>query len=113
MAQKFYVTIQGGHSGNLQRAGIRAREGQDPGGGVLLRRGVSQRRRPVGCPPESASTSPLSYKRMGRGVTADFPGRGTNETLKSVLFEFISTNSLGKEEVDYTVELTNATHLRV
>ena len=29
--------------------------------------------------------------------------------LTSVLFEFISTNALGKEEVDYTVELTNAT----
>jgi type VI secretion system secreted protein Hcp len=56
---------------------------------------------------ESASISPLFSQRNGVQLRL-YQAAATNEVLKSVLFEFITTNTYGKEEVDFTIELTNA-----
>lgn len=42
-----------------------------------------------------------------------FQALTTNEVLKTVLFEFVATNSNGEEEVVDTIKLTNATVSRM
>ena len=48
-------------------------------------------------------------KKVGAATPQIAQALCTNEVLKSVLFEFVRTTKDGKEEVQYTVTLKNAT----
>jgi type VI secretion system secreted protein Hcp len=48
-------------------------------------------------------------KELGASTPQLFQACVTNEVLTSVLFEFIHTTAEGKEEIYYTIKLTNAT----
>jgi type VI secretion system secreted protein Hcp len=57
---------------------------------------------------------PVTFvKAWGAASPQPFQALTTNEVLKSVLFEFVGTNSNGEEEVQDTIKLTNATISRV
>lgn len=109
MAQTFYATIKAAKQGTLKGQGTGREKDKIPG--VAFSYGVESPRDPAtGLPTGKRRHKPVIFtKEWGAASPQLYQAIVTNETLTSVLFEFISTNALGKEEVDYTVELTNAT----
>lgn len=69
--------------------------------------------------PRDVATGQASGKRQHKPVIITksidaatpqfFQAAATNEVLKSVLLEFVLTNSMGQQEIFYTITLTNAT----
>ena len=109
MAQKFYATIKAATQGTLKGQGTGRDKSKIEGVGFSY--GVESPRDPAsGLPRGKRQHKPVVFtKEWGAASPQLYQATATNEVLQSVLFEFISTNALGKEEVDYTVELTNAT----
>jgi type VI secretion system secreted protein Hcp len=109
MAQTFYATIKGKTQGAFKGQGTGREKDKIPG--VAFTYGVeSPRDAASGLPTGKRQHKPVVFtKEWGAASPQLYQAIVTNETLTSVLFEFISTNALGKEEVDYIVELTNAT----
>src|SRR5271163_3499888 len=109
MTQHFNVMIHGAVQGAFKGQG----EGRDKDKipGVALTYGLAVPKDPAtGFRTGKRQHKPVVFtKEWGAASPQLYQAIVTNETLTSVLFEFISTNALGKEEVDYTVELTNAT----
>jgi type VI secretion system secreted protein Hcp len=107
MAQKFYVTIKAAKQGTLKGQGSGREKDKIPG--VAFSYGVeSPRDAASGLPSGKRRHKPVVItKEWGAASPQLFQAAVTNEVLTSVLIEFLSTNSLGKEEVNYTVELTN------
>ena len=109
MAYEFYVTIEGTKQGKFR--GESPRDGhQDKIACISYSYTLKS--------PRDAATGQASGKRQHQPVTITkewgasspqfFQACVSNEVLKSVLFEFIRTNSDGKEDVYQTVTLTNA-----
>jgi type VI secretion system secreted protein Hcp len=109
MAHKFYATIKAAVQGTLKGQGTGREKDKIPG--VALSYGLVAPRDPVsGQPTGKRQHKPVVFtKEWGAASPQLYQAAATHELLKSVLFEFITTNSLGGEEVSYTIELTNAT----
>jgi type VI secretion system secreted protein Hcp len=109
MAQQFYATIKAATQGTLKGQGT-GRE-KDKILGVGFTYGLAVPIDPAsGLPSGKRRHKPVVFTKEWDAASPQlYQAAATNEVLKSVLFEFITTNSYGKEEVDYTVELTNAT----
>ena|SRR5271170_7018775 len=109
MAHEFYATIKARVQGTLKGQGTGREKDKIPG--VAFSYGVVSPRDPAsGLPTGRRRHIPIVFtKEWGAASPQLFQALVTNETLTSVLFEFMTTDALGKEEVDYTIELTNAT----
>jgi type VI secretion system secreted protein Hcp len=109
MTQHFNVTIQGAVQGTFKGQGAGRDKDKIPG--VALTYGLLVPKDPAsGFRTGKRQHNPVVFtKEWGAASPQLFQAAATNEVLKSVLFEFITTNTYGKEEVDYTIELTNAT----
>lgn len=110
MAYEFYMTIEGTTQGKFKGESTRGAH-KDKAPCIQLAYGVQS--------PRDVATGMASGKRqhqpfvvvkeIGASTPQVFQACVTNEVLKSVLFEFIKTTAEGKEEVYYTMKLTNAT----
>ena len=109
MAYPFYITIEGQKQGKLKGATDRKAQAGKIAGVRFYAETVS---------PRDAATGQASGRRMHKPIRFTkewdasspqlFQACVTNETLKSVLFEFIRTDETGQEEVHFKVKLTNA-----
>ena len=110
MAYEFYVTVEGQKQGKFK--GESSREAhKEKLTGLAYDYSVQS--------PRDIATGQASGKRQHGMVTITkewgastpqlFQALVTNETLKSVLFEFVQTTREGQEEVYHSVKLTNAT----
>jgi type VI secretion system secreted protein Hcp len=109
MAPEFYVTVEGTKQGRF--AGETAREAhQGKLAGIAFHYGVeSPRDAASGMASGRRTHHPVVLtKEWGASTPQFFTALCTNEALKSVLFEFVSTNPNGEEYVFHTVKLTNA-----
>jgi len=106
MTQHFNVTIQGAVQGTFKGQGAGRDKDKIPG--VALTYGLLVPKDPAsGFRTGKRQHNPVVFtKEWGAASPQLFQAAATNEVLKSVLFEFITTNTYGKEEVDYTIELT-------
>lgn len=116
MAYEFYVTIEGHKQGLFKGSfdsgddkAASARRKHRIAGIKFLSETTS---------PRDAATGQASGRRIHKPITITkewdaaspqlFQALVDNETLKSVLFEFVKTQPNGSEEVYHTVTLTNA-----
>jgi type VI secretion system secreted protein Hcp len=112
MAHEFYISIRGAKQG--------AFKGDSPGGGS---KGAKGRIGGVKfsmetTSPRDVATGQASGKRTYKPIVITkewdaaspqiFSALVTNEVLKTVLFEFVKTNTSGQEEIYFTITLTNA-----
>lgn len=110
MAGVFYVTIVGSKQGQLKGESARV-GGKGKLEGITFVSDVSSPRDAAsGLPTGKRVHAPITFtKEWGAASPQLFQAAVTNETLKSVVFEFIATDRAGKEYVFETVKLTNAT----
>jgi len=109
MAYEFYVTVDGSKQGKLK--GDSRRKGQaDKLTGLAFRYGVATPREAgSGMPTGRRTHQPVSFvKEWGAATPQLFQALTTNESIKSVLFEFIGTDETGRENVFHTIKLVNA-----
>jgi type VI secretion system secreted protein Hcp len=110
MAYEFYVTIEGTQQGQLK--GESAREAHhDKMAGLSFRYTVgSPRESATGMATGKRQHQPITFvKEWGAASPQLFTAAITNESLKSVLFEFVKTDQRsGEEVVFHTIKLTNA-----
>lgn len=109
MAYEFYVTVVGSKQGSLKGEST-SEEHSDAIEGLAFEYSVVA--------PRDGTTGQASGKRQHRPVTFTkawgaaspqlFQALCTNETLKSVLFEFVQTSKSGEEVLFYTITLTEA-----
>ena len=116
MAYEFYITIEGSKQG-VFKGSLDTRESKPAPaarkhriGGIKFLSETSS--------PRDAATGQASGKRIHKPIMITkewdaaspqlFQALVDNETLNSVLFEFVKTNPNGTEEVYHTVTLTNA-----
>lgn len=110
MAYEFYITIEGTKQGKFK--GESERESHKAKlAGFFYQSTISS--------PRDVATGQASGKRrhdpviIRKKIGAASPQIAqalcSNELLKSVLFEFVRTTKDGKEEIQYTIKLTNAT----
>jgi len=114
MAYEFYVTIEGMKQGKFKGESIREAH-KDKITGLSYSHEISS--------PRDIATGRASGKRQHGPVTITkewgastpqiFQALVHNETLKTVLFEFIHTTPDGLEEVYQTIKLANATVSKV
>ena len=114
MSYQIFVTVVGAKQGTFK--------GEEPGRGSTNRIPLVGFDYGVAAPYDPASGL-ITGRRQHKPVTLTKPwGVSTpqflsaayaNETLKSVLIQFTSVAPDGKEEVDHTITLTNATILSV
>jgi type VI secretion system secreted protein Hcp len=109
MAVKFYATFKASTQGTIKGQGSGREKDKIPG--VAFAYGVESLRDPTtGLPTGKREHKPIVFtKEWGAASPQLYQAAVTNETLKSVYFEFMSTNPFGVEEVTFTIELTNAT----
>jgi len=114
VAYEFYITITGAKQGKFKGSGEAASEAAKLAkgriGGVKFSLETTS--------PRDIATGQASGKRMHKpiSITKEWDAASpqlynalvTNETLKKVLFEFVKPNPTGKEEIYYTITLTNA-----
>src|SRR3954449_4057130 len=121
MAYEFYITIDGQKQGKFKGEGGRAAGGGEDGenGRGLGRdkiagiRFVSEASSPrdvaTGHATGKRTHKPIIItKEWGAASPQLFQALVNNENLKTVLFEFVKTNSIGEEEIYHTIKLTNA-----
>lgn len=114
MAYEFYVTIEGKKQGKFKGESIREAH-KDKIAGLSYSHEINS--------PRDVATGQASGKRQHGPVTITkewgastpqiFQALVSNESLTSVLFEFIHTTPDGAEEVYQTVKLANATVSKV
>lgn len=109
MANEFYVTVEAAKQGRLKGESLR-QEHQDKLTGISFHYAVSsQRDIASGMASGKRQHKPVSFvKEWGAASPQLFQAAVTNETLKTVLFEFVKTNDNGEEAVHHTIRLTNA-----
>ncbi len=110
MAYEFHMTTEGTTQGKFKGESTRTAH-KDKAPCIQFNYGVQS--------PRDVATGMASGKRqhqpfvvvkeVGASTPQFFQACVTNEVLKSVLFEFTKTTPEGKEEVYYTIKLTNAT----
>ncbi len=110
MAYEFYMTISGTTQGDFKGESTRtAHKAKAPC--IAFAYGVkSPRDMATGLAAGKRQHGPVVVtKELGASTPQLFQACVTNEILKSVLFEYIHTTPEGKEEVYFTIKLTNAT----
>lgn len=110
MAYEFYITIEGTKQGKFK--GESERENHKAKlAGFFFQSNISSPRDPgTGQASGKRRHDPVVIrKKVGAATPQIAQALCTNEVLKSVLFEFVRTTKDGKEEVQYTVTLKNAT----
>ena len=109
MAYEFYVTVEATKQGRLKGESPRAAH-QDKLAGIAFRYTVgSPRDAASGMASGKRQHQPITFvKEWGAASPQLFQALTTNESLKSVLFEFMKTNDNGEEYVFHTIRLTNA-----
>jgi type VI secretion system secreted protein Hcp len=110
MAYEFYITVEGTKTGKFKGESERS-EHKSKLPALSFESSVAS--------PRDASTGRSSGKRVHepivfrKEVGASTPQFANslvkNEVLKSVLFEFVHTNKDGKEEIVFTIKLSDAT----
>jgi type VI secretion system secreted protein Hcp len=115
MAFACYVTIEGDTQGKFKAEGSFSKFGGDKIGVLSYSSGVVA--------PHDAATGQPSGKRQhqtvkftkqwGAASPQIFQALVQNENLKKVVFSFTRTTAAGKEEVHFTVTLTNASVVAV
>jgi type VI secretion system secreted protein Hcp len=108
MSHAFYVTIQGTTQGTFKGQGVGPNKGKISG--VAFSYGVET---PVdegtGAPSGKRQHKPIIITKEWDAASPQlYQAIVTNETLKSVLCEFVNVNAAGVEQVAFTIELTNA-----
>jgi type VI secretion system secreted protein Hcp len=111
MAVKFYATVIGARQGTFKSEGTQGGLGKGKIPGVDFAYGVEA--------PHDAATGAATGKRQHRPVVLTkewgasspqfYQAAFTNEVLTSITFEFIVVGAAGKESIDHTIKLTNAT----
>ena len=111
MAYEFYISIKGAKQGTFKGDAVAgAKRAKGKIGGVKFSMETTS--------PRDAATGQATGKRIHKPIVVTkewdaaspqlFNALVDNETLKTVLFEFVKTDQAGKEVVYYTVTLTNA-----
>jgi len=111
MAVKFYATVIGARQGTFKSEGTQGGLGKGKIPGVDFAYGVEV--------PHDAATGGITGKRQHRPVVLTkewgasspqfYQAALTNALLTSVTFEFAAVDRTGKETIDHTIKLTNAT----
>jgi type VI secretion system secreted protein Hcp len=109
MATEFYVTVEGTKQGRLKGESV-AEAHRDKLRGISFHYAVSS--------PRDAASGQASGKRQhqpvvfvkewGAASPQLFQALVSNESLKSVLFEFVKTNENGEEVIYHSIKLTSA-----
>jgi type VI secretion system secreted protein Hcp len=111
MAVKFYATVIGARQGTFKSEGTQGGLGKGKIPGIDFAYGVEV--------PHDAATGGVTGKRQHRPVVLTkewgasspqfYAAAFTNEVLTSVKFDFTVIDATGKETIDHTITLTNAT----
>jgi type VI secretion system secreted protein Hcp len=115
MANTFYVSIEGEKQGKFkgEAAFSKLATGKITGVGFFMET-ISPRDLATGQASGKRQHKPIRFtKEWGAASPQLYEALANNEVLKSVLFEFVRTDSKGSEEVHYTIKLTNASVSRV
>ena len=109
MAYEFYVTVEGTKQGKWKQETPREKH-KDKIPGISFHYNVrSPRDVASGQASGKRIHQPVSFvKEWGPSTPQFFQALCTNESLKSVLFEFIKTDKNGEEYVYHTIKLVNA-----
>ena len=110
MSYEFYVKVEGTKQGAFKNETPREKhQGKIPG--ISFHYNVkSPRDAASGMASGKRVHQPVSFvKRWGPATPQFFQALCTNESLRSVLFEFVRTDANGEEYVYHSVRLTNAT----
>jgi type VI secretion system secreted protein Hcp len=121
VAYEFCISIEGQKQGKFKGEsgrGVPSAEGTENGHGLGRDKIAGVRFLAESSSPRDVATGYASGKRTHKPITITkgwgaaspqlFQALVTNESLKSVLFEFVKTNSKGEEEIYHTIKLTNA-----
>jgi type VI secretion system secreted protein Hcp len=121
VAYGFYISIEGQKQGKFKGESGRAApgvQGTESGHGLGRDKIVGVRFLAESSSPRDVATGQASGKRTHKPITITkewgaaspqlFQALVTNESLKSVLFEFVRTNAKGEQEIYHTIKLTNA-----
>ena len=109
MAYEFYVRVEGTKQGVFANETPREKhKGKIPG--ISFHYNVSSPRDAAsGMAAGKRVHQPVSFvKRWGPSTPQFFQALTTNESLRSVVFEFVRTDANGEEYVYHSVRLTNA-----
>ena len=110
MAYEFYVTIEGTKQGKFKGESGRDDHKAKLPGFYFSSNVVSPRDTATGQATGKRRHDPVVFKKpVGPASPQIAQALTTNEVLKTVLFEFVRTTDQGKEEVSFTIKLTNAT----
>jgi type VI secretion system secreted protein Hcp len=114
MAYEFYVTVDAAKQGKLSEETPHAAH-QGKITGISFHYSVlSTRDAATGMAGGKRSHQPVSFvKEWGAATPQLFQALCTNESLKSVLFEFVKTNVNGEEYVFHTIKLVNANVIEI
>ena len=116
MAYEFYITIEGSKQGVFKGSAgagtakvARAAHKHRIAGIKFLSETTSPRDTATGQAGGKRIHKPISITKQWDAASPQlFQALVNNETLKSVLFEFVKTNPNGQQEVYHTIKLTNA-----
>ena len=115
MAVRVYATVIGARQGTFKSEGTQAglEKGKIPG--VAFSCGVLVPHDPnSGLPTGKRQHQPVRFtKDWGASSPQFYQAAFTNEILTSVNFDFITLTTDGKEVLDHTIKLTNATIIEV
>ncbi len=110
MAYEFYVTIEGTKQGKFKGESVRDDHKAKIAGFYFNSAIISPRDVATGQPTGKRRYDPVVFKKpVGAASPQIAQALTTNEVLKTVFFEFVRTTADGKEEVAYTIKLSNAT----
>lgn len=111
MAVKLYATVVGARQGTFKGEGAQAGLGKGQIPGVALDYGVVvPHDTATGLSSGKRQHEPVRFtKEWGASSPQFYEAAFTNENLTSVTFQFIGVGIDGKELVDHTIKLTNAT----
>lgn len=110
MAYEFYITIEGTKQGKFKGESERQNHSTKLAGFYFQSTVSSPRDQATGQASGKRRHDPVVIrKKVGAASPQIAQALCSNEVLKSVLFEFVRTTKDGKEEIQYTVKLTNAT----
>jgi type VI secretion system secreted protein Hcp len=109
MAYEFYVTIEGVKQGKFKPESMREKHKEKIAGISFHYNVKSPRDAASGQASGKRTHHPVTFvKEWGPATPQLFQALTTNESLKSVLFEFVKTDKNGEEYVYHTIKLVNA-----
>ena len=115
MAYEFYISITGAKQGKFKGDSVGEKGTKDSRAKGKI---AGIRYSAETTSPRDAATGQATGKRIHKPITITkewdaaspqiFAALVSNETLKTVLFEFVKPDAAGREEIYFTVTLTNA-----